>query len=307
MFPYLFSQATDAGPVTFKTYGLMLMIAFLAAGVVSYLRAPKVGIDGDHLGPLMLVIIAAAILGSRLLHFVMAEPAAFFANPLIFFSCSSGGMAVYGGIIGATLASALYARARSIPFWKLADVAAPTIALGQAIGRMGCFAAGCCHGSACPLPVTGSITGGLFPGGQVVTVDGFPHVALLFERGVGVGAIFDTPTYPTQVWETLATFTLFLFLSWMWARWRRFDGQVFAAYLFLYAGVRYTIELYRGDTIRGVDWFGLFSTSQLVAIGMVSIAAVIAFIGWRRGLAPEAPITRAGGGDSGDEDLLAYD
>lgn len=305
MFPYLFSQATDLGPIEFKTYGLMLMLAFLAAGMVSYLRAPKVGIDGDHLGPLMLVIITSAIVGARLLHFLMAEPTTFLANPLIFFSCSSGGMAVYGGIIGATLASAIFARARGIPFWKLADVAAPTIALGQAIGRLGCFAAGCCHGAACPLPVTGSITGGLFPGGQVITVDGFPHVALLFERGVGVGAIFDAPTYPTQMWETLSTFALFLFLSWMWARWRRFDGQIFAAYLFLYAFIRYTIELYRGDTIRGVDWFGLFSTSQLVAIGMVTVALVVAALGWRRGLGPEVPVTR--GEPDDDDDILAYD
>ena len=301
MFPDIYTQQTATGPVEYHTWGLMLMLAFLVATLVAYFRTAKVGINPDFLVPLLMVSILTAIAGSRLMHFLMAEPEHFFGNPLVFFDLSQGGMAVQGGVILAVLAGMGFARWRGVPAVKLADVIAPSIALGQSIGRIGCFAAGCCHGVACPVPVAGSVSGGFFPGGQVVLTDGFPFVALVFTEGVGVGSIHGLPTYPTQLWESLSTFLLFLFLSWMWKRRRRFDGQILGAYLLLYPVIRSTIELFRGDEIRGTGWLGFLSTGQLVSIPMVLAGLGLLIWGWRHGLAPETPF------EAPADDDLAYD
>jgi phosphatidylglycerol:prolipoprotein diacylglycerol transferase len=302
MFPDLFSQQTATGTVEYHTWGLMLMIAFLVATLVAYFRTGKVGVNPDFLVPLLVLSIISALLGARLMHFLLAtDSAAFFKNPLIFFDFSQGGMAVQGGVIIALLAGLAFAKVRGHPPLKLADVIAPSIALGQCIGRLGCFAAGCCHGTACPAPVKTGLTGGLFPGGEVVFTDGFPWIALVFKRGVGVGDIFDVPTYPTQLWESVAAFLLFLFLSWMWKKWRRFDGQILATYLMCYAVIRTVIELFRGDEIRGTDYFGVLSTGQLVSVLMFTAGVLLALYGLKMGKAPEEEYATP------DDDDLAYE
>lgn len=301
MFPDLYTQQTATGTVEYHTWGLMLMIAFLVATLVAYVRAPKIGVNPDFLVPLLVVSILTALAGSRLMHFLMAEPEVFLDNPGVFFSCSEGGMAVQGGVILAVLAGLGFARWRGVPAIKLADVIAPSIALGQCIGRLGCFAAGCCHGVACPAPASGSISGGLFPGGEVVLTDGFPFVALVFTEGVGVGSIHGVPTYPTQLWEAGGAFLLFLFLSWMWKNHRRFDGQILATYMLLYPVLRSLIEQFRGDEIRGTGWLGFLSTGQLVSIPMLLAGVGLLIWGRRRGLAPEVPFTPP------EDDDLAYD
>lgn len=283
MFPTIYQH----GSLGFHSWGLMVMLGFIAAFFFVSRRVPRVGIDPDRMVGLYLWAVVGGLLGSRLLHFVMAEPTTFFANPLVFFDLDEGGFAFYGGVIGGTAAGVGYAWRHGLPRWKIADIAAPSIMIGLGIGRIGCFLAGCCHGSACPVPVKDTLLS--LPGGNVVTTQGAPYLALVFHKGVGVGDIFEVPLYPTQVWESLGGFTLFLLLSWMWHKARRFDGQVLATMLVLYAGLRSTIEEFRGDTIRGTDYFGLFSTSQVVSIGMVALAVLIVAIKARGGLAPETP------------------
>jgi len=300
MFPDLFTQQTANGPVELHTWGLMLMVAFFAGTMVAYVRAPKVGANPDILVPLVFVSIFTAVLGSRLMHFLFAEPGLLFSDPMAFFSISQGGMAVQGGVICAVIAGMSFARWRGAPALKLVDVIAPSIALGQCLGRLGCFFAGCCHGVACPAPVSGNLVS-FFPGGDVVLTEGFPFVALVFTRDVGVGSIFDVPTYPTQLWESFATFALFLFLSWMWKNARKFDGQILAGYMLIYPFIRSVIEHFRGDEIRGTGWFGFLSTGQVVSIAMFAAGLAIVAWGWRRGVAEEIPFTAP------DDDDLAYD
>lgn len=269
------------------TWGLMVMLAFTAACLVLSFRVKRVGIDSDKLVPLYLIVIVAGMLGARLLHFTMAEPAHFFSRPLDFFDPSQGGFAFYGGAIGGILSGVLWAKVQRIPVWKLADAAAPCIMLGLSIGRLGCFSAGCCHGSVAASSWSSTLA--VFDGGSIVTVRGYPWIALVFKRGVGVGSIFDKPLYPTQLWESAGAMALFLYLSWVWKHGRRFDGQVLAMMLVLYAGMRSAIEVFRGDTIRGVGYFGLLSTSQVVSIFMVLAAIAIAVVRWPKGVAPESP------------------
>jgi phosphatidylglycerol:prolipoprotein diacylglycerol transferase len=229
------------------------------------------------------------LLGSRLLHFVFAETEAFFANPLVFFDMGRGGFAFYGGVIFAGLTGAWYGRKVGLHLWKLVDLGAPCIMLGLGLGRLGCFMAGCCHGAVCALSAYTPLVS--LPGGQIVTQDGAPYVALVFARGVGVthGSFQGVPVYPTQLWEALGGLSLFVLLSWMWRYHRRFDGQVMATLLLIYPVLRSINETFRGDAIRGTEWLGILSTSQLVSIPMLLLGVGIVAFRFRRGVDEEVP------------------
>jgi phosphatidylglycerol---prolipoprotein diacylglyceryl transferase len=292
MFPDLYSitYGQSAAPVVLHTYGLMMILAFAVAAGVGWFRLKKVGIHPDVLLPIVVIAMFGGIMGARLLHFLGSEPSLLFSDPLVLFKFNQGGMAFLGGAITAGVGVVLYAKNRGIHPWKLADALAPTLFLGLSIGRLGCFAAGCCHGAACPVDGWSSITGGLFAGGQIVSLGEFPWLALVFERGVGVGAIHGVPTFPTQLWESTAAFCVFVGLSILWAKWRKFDGVVLATGMLVYPMIRATIELFRGDTIRGTGHLGGLSTSQVVAVGLA--VAAVGLLRWRSkfGLAAEHPI-----------------
>lgn len=314
MFPTLFTYQG----IGFHTWGLMVMLAFLAAFMLVSARARRVGIDSDNLVPLYLLVSIFGLVGARLLHFVFAETDAFLANPLVFFDMGQGGFAFLGGVIGGVASGAIYAWRNSIPVWKLADIAAAAIMLALAVGRTGCFFAGCCHGRIWHAghgeggdPVAVASTLMTFKGGSLVSVGEFPWIALTFKQGVGVGAVFDVPLYPTQLLEITAGLTIFAILSVMWKRFRLFDGQIIAVMLVLYAFARFNIENLRGDAVRGVDHFGMFSTSQLVAIVMVATAGLIVVgrlvrikVFNQAALTPEVPIVDE---DYSDEDLSEDD
>lgn len=288
MFPDLWVQETANGPLAFHTYGLFLTLGFLAAALVAGSRMKKVGMNPDKLVPLIGLAIVSGILGARLLHFLGAQREDLFHNPLVLFDLRTGGMAFYGGAIGATIACLLYIRRIGLDVWKMADVGVPCILLGLAIGRLGCFSAGCCHGGACP--VDGdivSLTGHLFPGGEIVALHHFPYIALVFKAGVGVGNIPDRPLYPTQLWEATGAFVLFGVLSVIWAKFRKFDGQILALTLLTYPPLRSTIESFRGDSVRGVEHLGALSTSQLTSIPVFVLGLVIIALRFRKGVAPE--------------------
>lgn len=285
MYPTLF----ELQGLSFNTWGLMVMVAFGAACLLVGRRAGAVGIDPDKLVGFYFALIAASIPGARLFHFLLAEREAFLAQPGLFFDPGAGGMAFLGGVIGGVLGGAAYALAARIPAWKLADVAAPAIMLGYAIGRVGCFFAGCCHGAACGAQVERILLD--LPGGNVVWVEGFPYLALTWERGVGVGRIFSVPVYPTQLWEIAIGLALFGLLTWMWRSWRWFDGQIMAALLVTYPLARIVTERFRGDTIRGLYEVGgaQLSSSQLAGGFLLLVALGITLLRWPYGVAPEAP------------------
>jgi phosphatidylglycerol:prolipoprotein diacylglycerol transferase len=282
MHPVIFTLNTPFGELPFPVYGLMMTLAVLAASLVGHVRSKKVGINPDQMVPIYLICVTAGIAGSRLLHFIGAEPEKFFANPFIFFDLSQGGLAVYGGLIGGFLAVWAWCARQEIPFWKVADIMAPAVILGVSIGRIGCFFAGCCHGQSCELPLdVATLYSG--DGGKIWWSSGtFPHLLLLTHHGVGVN---DKVVYPTQLWESAATLVIFL-LSSVSFRYRKFDGQVVATVAFLYAIWRPINEAMRGDTIRGTDWFGL-TTSQAVSIPVFLGALLIIIFRASKGVAPE--------------------
>ena len=275
--------------VGIHSYGLLILTALLFGFTVSSRRAKTVGIDPDDLPLMYLLVAMCGILGARLFYFLFSDTANFLADPFVFFDGNEGGLVFYGGAIGGVISGVLYCLLRKIPVWKMADIGAPAIMLGLSIGRVGCFFAGCCHGAAIELEEHAHSVLLSFKGGDVLWLDHAPFLALSFNPGVGVGAVFNTPTYPTQLWEFTGAMTLFLALSFMWSRLRYFDGQILATMMVLYAGLRSSIENFRGDSIRGEDIMSGLSTSQSISVFSLGVALVIALIQFRKGVATEEP------------------
>jgi phosphatidylglycerol:prolipoprotein diacylglycerol transferase len=141
-------------------------------------------------------------------------------------------------------------------FWAIADAAAPAIALGQAIGRLGCFGAGCDYGKPSDLPWAVTFTSDYA------------------SRNVGVP--LNVSLHPTQLYESFATLLLCLMLYKI-HRLRRFKGQVFACYMVGYGLIRFSNEFFRGDVGRGLFFDGQVSIHQLISISLILVAGVFIF------------------------------
>lgn len=279
-------EAPPPGDLAINTWGVMVTIAFGAAAYVVHHRTQKVGINPDSMVWLYVIAIVAGLAGARLLHFTMATPKEFFADPMVFFRITQGGFALYGGIILAAISGILYAVFRGIDPWKMADAAMPAVMLGVAIGRLGCFFAGCCHGAAVPLPPNAiALFPQTFSGGQLWFVPGPPFLLELTHNGVGKNNVV---VMATQLYETLATFGIFLVTSWLWKR-RRFDGEILGACMVIYSLWRPFNEHLRGDDVRGTDWFGALTTSQVISIPVFITGVLILILRFGKGLRPEKP------------------
>ena len=165
-----------------------------------------------------------------------------------------GGLVYYGGLIGATIAAAGYLAWKKLPVWKIADILAPSIALGSVFGRIGCLLNGCCYGRLCDLPWAIH-----FP------ADHETH-------GAGV--------HPTEIYDALLNLLLYAFLAWLFRR-KKFDGQIFATYLILYAVCRSIVEYFRGDYPADHIHAGLTS-AQLVSVPIFVAGLALAAILSRR-------------------------
>jgi phosphatidylglycerol:prolipoprotein diacylglycerol transferase len=250
---------------TLHTFGLLLACAYVAAFWWLTRDGRREGLDVDALALLGFWAIAGAIIGAKALMIVRAFPE-YAAAPSEIFSVSVLASAgdFYGGFIGALIASAIFfSRHPSLPFWRAADLCGPAIALGQAIGRIGCFMAGDDYGRPTSLPWAVTFTD--------------PDAARLGGAPLGV------PLHPVQLYESVLCLVLFAVLV-RFGRRKRFDGEVILAYTLMYAIARFTLEFFRGDADRGFVFGGLLSTSQF--IGMILSPAAIALWFIRRRNAP---------------------
>ena len=259
MHPRLFTSSF----FVLHTFGVFLAAAYLAALWWLTRGVRREGMNAERATGLGLWIIIGAIAGAKILMILRSLPE-YVAHPSDLWSFSTVQSAgdFYGGFIGALIAAMIFfARHPEIPRWRMADLCGPAIALGQAIGRIGCFMAGDDYGSPTHLP-------------WAVTFRD-PDAA---EIG---GAPLGIALHPVQIYESLACLAIFLFLVWL-ARRKRFEGEIILAYAVLYAIARFMLEYVRGDADRGFIFGGLFSTSQAIAI-VVLAACVPLFIIRRKG------------------------
>lgn len=275
MFPELFKIPLLNIPL--NTYGLLLAVAFMVGLRVAARMAERDGLDSRRVYDLGLWIMVAALIGGKLL-LIITEWESLIRGSRRFFAIEffrSGGV-FYGGFIASVIVTVIIARRHKLPLWRTADAIAPGIALGHAIGRLGCFFAGCCWGK----PTTSAWGVRFSERGHEIT--GVPTIAghlidpaqrAFWSTRIG-GLDAPLQLHPTQLYEVVATIAIFAVLLSLFRR-SRFEGRIMLAYAALYAAARFVIEFWRDDP-RG-SLIGL-STSQFIALfvflGAISIGAV---------------------------------
>jgi phosphatidylglycerol:prolipoprotein diacylglycerol transferase len=163
-----------------------------------------------------------------------------------------GGLVYYGGLIGSSLGCIIYARWKKLPLWKLADILAPSVALGYVFGRIGCLMNGCCYGRVCNLP----------------WAIHFPPGHETYPNGV----------HPTEVYESLLNLGLYAALAWLFRR-KKFDGQIFGAYLVGYAILRSYVETFRGDYPQYQRFLsGILTPAHLVSLAILATGLVLLWL-----------------------------
>ncbi|MBI4950977.1 MAG: prolipoprotein diacylglyceryl transferase [Myxococcales bacterium] len=276
----------------------MLLVGFCFATAIAVVHARRMGLNPDVIVDLALASLLLGVIGGRLMHVVadghfwdyvhactdpsqvdwkisearcateqgqwdaaagVCHPAT--ADCFAWAKFWQGGLAYYGGLIAAALGAVWLLRRDRFPFWKAADITSVAIAVGLAFGRMGCLLAGCCFGRASDGPLALS-----FPAGSPASEA--QHLAGHLERS----ELPSLGVHPTQIYESAMCLGIAAVCMLIVAPRKRYDGQVFVAFLSLYAVGRFLIEYLRDDE-RGA-LLGL-SSSQLLGVGLVAVAAFI--------------------------------
>ncbi|MFH1728136.1 MAG: prolipoprotein diacylglyceryl transferase [Pseudomonadota bacterium] len=232
------------GKLSINSYGLMLAIGFFIGIQLALARAKKENVDPAFILSLTFWIFIAAIVGSRMLHVFAEDLDKYIANPIKVFYLWEGGYAFYGGFLASFLVLFVFCIKNKMKILKITDMLAPSVAIGLAYGRMGCFLAGCCYGQE-----SNSIFSVTFP------------IQTLGKASV--------PLLPTQTISSLNAAIIFLILTYFYNK-KKFHGQIFFLFIILYSISRSTIEFFRDDH-RGLFFNGLISTSQLISIGLIVI------------------------------------
>jgi len=288
--------------VPLHTYGILIGLGFISAVTVAGWLATRewpgeLGLKRrDQIFDLAFYVFIAAMVGSRVL-FIIVNWHDYAANPASMFSIG-GGLVFQGGLIGASLAGYWYAKKNGLEFARLSDLALPTVSLGSAFGRLGCFSAGCCWGKIAPEGAGWVLK---FPGNALNlfgSPSGMPALAYSSQAEnakyvlVKTGEVFDTMVpgaqriadvahaaghtlgvYPTQLVDSLGNLTLFAGML-LLRRYRRFHGQIAGMWLVGYAFLRSSVELFRGDAERGT-LKGLFAD-----LGMQGLADHLSLNAW---------------------------
>lgn len=238
MHPVLFS----VGPLTFYTYGLMLGLGFAAGVTVASKRAASKGLDPDSLFWFFILLLAGGVVGGRLLH--VALNSWYYRSLLSILDTREGGLSIHGVLVGGALTMVAYARVKKMPLGKIADIVAPAVVLGQAVGRIGCFFSGCCYG---------------------IETSGTWGFATRFAPGL---------RHPYQLYESAVDLALFLGLL-LLSKKVAFEGGLFSYYVLGYSATRFLLEFFRDNDgyLAGLSygqWASL--AGVLVGLGLLALS-----------------------------------
>ncbi len=221
MYPDLIS----IGPLTLHTYGVFVALGFGVGVLVTIRMGRSQGFSAQQIMDMAFVMMLWAIVGSRAMYALM-NLGYYKDHPLDVLKIWEGGLVFSGGMVAVAVAMIWHLRHRRLSFWKVGDLWAPAIALGQGIGRIGCFMAGCCYGRPTSLP-----WGVIFKNPQTLAPQGIP-------------------LHPSQLYEFLTGAVIFLILLFVALK-KKYQGQVFIWFLILHSTARLLTERFRGDN-RGV-------------------------------------------------------
>jgi phosphatidylglycerol:prolipoprotein diacylglycerol transferase len=289
MHPVLFSIPTPWGAIPIYSYGVMLGSSLLFAWYfIMYMGKKVEGFNRELLASCFTWTAVGAIVGSRLLYiFTNLDAYDSFGS---WFDLRAGGLVAYGGFLGGFITAWTFWRIKKIPLLPFADLAAPTLASGLMLTRVGCYLYGCDYGRPLRESAPGWLqNAGTFPKWNSdaypsfacdQTINGSPayqhhlqeYPDLMTER------LSSLAVHPTQIYESLAGLALFVFATWLLLH-RKFRGQVLVTVAGLYGAWRFLIEYLRDDPERGFA-FG-FSTSQLISLALIPVC-IIAYVHLRK-------------------------
>jgi phosphatidylglycerol:prolipoprotein diacylglycerol transferase len=241
------------------SYGVMIFCACMAALAMGVWRARREKVDSNAVYELATWLFLGGVIGARVFYFVQHPEA--LHRPTDVFRTWEGGNVFYGCILGGLAGSLLYWVRRPFPFLAMCDVAAPAVAIGAALGRIGCFLNGCCDGAVCSLPWAVR-----FPAGSHSWV-----------RQLNAGLIDSSmpaslPVHPTQLYTAIAAVCVLGMLL-LRSRLRRRPGELMAMLMVVYAATRWPLEWLRSDepaVFAGMTW------SQNISV----VLALSGFVFW---------------------------
>ena len=231
-----------------RWYGIIMSAAIIIAAVLALKNGKKAGFKEDDVLDLCLIALPLAIIGARL-YYVIFNFDLYRDSLMSVFNTRAGGMAIHGGLIGGILGGVGVCIYKKLNIMKMADIAAPSVILGQAIGRWGNFINEEAHGGPTDLP-------------WGIMVDG-------------------VRVHPTFFYESAWNFIIFLFLMRL-LKTKKYDGQLAAVYLIAYSAGRFFIEGLRTDSLM----WGPFRVAQLISVVMIAAGVFIHFYFKEKGIKP---------------------
>ncbi|UCD78239.1 MAG: prolipoprotein diacylglyceryl transferase [Desulfobacterales bacterium] len=228
------------GHLTIRWYGVMIALACLVGMWLAGKEARRNGIGNEIIQNYFLYVILGAVIGARLYFIAFNDITAFWQNPLSVFAVWEGGLAIHGAILGGLVISFVFTRYHRINLAKFLDTLTPSLILGQAIGRIGCFFNGDAHGYPTTLP-WGMVFSPESPAGQM-----YPGQSL----------------HPTQLYEMVLNLIIFGIL-WKLRKKLNVNGHLFLLYAILYSAARIFVEYFRADKLT---YYGNFSAAQTMGV-----------------------------------------
>lgn len=223
-----------------RWYGIFIASAVLLGTIIALKQAKLNNIEENDLLDLLLYAIPVSIIGARA-YYVIFSWDLYRDDPIQALNFRGGGLAIHGVLIGAIITTIIFTKKRNISFWKLVDTVAPSLILGQAIGRWGNFVNQEAHGGPTDLP-------------WGIMVDG-------------------VKVHPTFLYESLWNLGVFIFLIWYSRNKKHIDGAVFLWYLILYSFIRFFIEQLRTDSLM----IGPIKVAQLISVIIIVVSSYILY------------------------------
>ena len=260
----------EIGSFSIRWFGVMMAIGFLIAFLNLRYQAKYCKIDQQIVSDMLIWILVGGIVGARIAYIIANWSTEFSAHPISMFFVHKGGLIYYGGLIGGIISSFIYVRLKKQPALPIADIAATSIPIGQAFGRIGCFMNGCCYGK-----VTKSAIGVEYP------VNSSPWIEQVNEHLVLSNSKCSLSMHPVQLYESFFSIIVFLCL-WLILRKQKFSGVTASCYLMFYGLLRFIMESFRGDPRQQVTFVNTAQLISLVMIGLGVAVFVLSFLVQKR-------------------------